>query len=318
MPSEDENAPQETKIERRVALRRGAAVLAGAAGLSAAAAAAASPASAAPGDPVVLGANNTGAGSLTTVASTSATGTLQVANTGVGAPLRVAVEPGPAGIPSSTSVMGDHHSTDNDQDGFAFSAFTHVTGTGDTDPALWGFVYTDVWAFQPIPVTPQRALDTRRADGRVRILDPAGNLDSAGRVLGGHSITLSLSDFAFGFGAVFGNITVTGPLATGFATVYPADPRPPTSSVGYSAGQTASNACFTGFTFTGDDITLRIFVGSTAHVIFDVSGFAVGSTGNINPVILPAAATSASARARQVKVSTAPAWYRQQQARRSR
>lgn len=304
-------------MERRVALRRGAAVLAGVAGLSAAAAATASSAGAAPGDPVVLGTNNTSAGALTSVASTSATGTLQVANTGAGAPLRVAVEPGPAGIPSDTSVMGDHHSTDNNQDGFAFSAFTHVTGTSDTDPAVWGFVYTDVWAFQPIAVTPQRALDTRRADGRIRILNPAGNLDSAGRLLGGHAITLSLGDFAFGFGAVFGNLTVTGPLATGFASVYPDEPRPATSSVNYNTGQTSSNATFTGFTFTGDDITVRIFAGSTTHVIFDVAGFAVGSTGNINPEILPAA-TSAAARARQIKLSAAPAWYRKQQAQRNR
>lgn len=317
MSSEDANTPQET-VERRVALRRGAAVLAGVAGLSAAAAAAASSADAAPGDPVVLGATNNGAGTLTTVASTSATGTLQVANTGLGAPLRVAVDPGPAGVPSATSVMGDYHSTDNDQDGFAFSAFTHTTGTSDADPAIWGFVYTDVWAFQPIPVTPQRAMDTRSAAGRARILNPVGNLDSAGRIIGGHAITLSLRDFAFGFGAVFGNITVTAPLATGFVTAYPADPRPGTSLVNYNAGQTVANACFTGFTFTGDDITIRIFAASTTHVIFDVVGFAVGSTGNINPAILPAVATSAANRARRVDPAKAPGWYRAQQARRTR
>jgi hypothetical protein len=315
MPRDDQNTPEET-VERRVALRRGAAVLAGVAGLSAAGAAAASSASAAPGDPLVLGQGNDSGATATTVTSASSSTTLQVANTGTGAPLRVAVLPGAAGFPSTTSVAGEHHSTDFNADGFAFPVFTHVSGTGDTDPPVVGFVYTDEWASQPIAVVPQRALDTRTAAGRVRVNNPAGNFDATGRLIGGHTITLSLADFAIGFGAVLGNITVTGTAGAGFVSVYPADPRPTPSSINFVAGQTLSNFSFTGWSFDGSDLTVRIFALVTTHVIFDITGLAVGSTAFINPEILPAAATSAASR--RIDLAKAPEWFRKQHAQRNR
>ena len=153
---------------------------------------------------MVQGADNDAAATTTSLASTAGGGTFALSNTGTGAPLRVAPSTTP---PPDTSTAGDHRSLD-DGTGFAVPTFTHVTGSGPTDPALWGFVFTDIWALQPIPVVPQRALDTRTAAGRSRVTDPAGKFDSAGRLIGGQTITLSLAQYVFGFGAVLGVVVV--------------------------------------------------------------------------------------------------------------
>jgi len=297
---------QEAAVERRTAIRRGAALLAGVTGLGVAAAAAAPAASAAPGDPVVQGASNDAAATTTTLTSSAGSGTLALSNTGAGAPLRVAAS---ATFPPDASTAGDLHSFDTGD--FVFPTFTHVTGTGPTDPADRGLVFSDSWAFQPIPVVPQRALDTRNAAGRARVLDPAGKFDSTGRLLAGRTITLSLNDYVAGFGGVLGNLTVTGPLAGGHLILYPADPRPSTSSINYVTGQTIANFSYTGLDFTGTDLVVRIFTVSTTHVIFDITGFAVGSIRFINQVILP----SAAAQAGGLAPAAAPKWFRDQEAR---
>jgi hypothetical protein len=300
---------QEPTVERRAAIRRGAALLAGVTGLGVAAAAAAPSASAAPGDPVLQGASNDAAATTTSLTSSAPNGTLALSNTGDGAPLRVAAS---TTFPPDASTEGDYRSFKN-INGFVLPTFTHVTGDS-TNPAAWGFVYSDIWAFQPIPVVPQRALDTRTAAGRIRVLDPVGKFDSAGRLIAGKAITLALSQYAFGFGAVLGNLTVTGPLAGGYLTLYPADPRPGVSSINYVTGQTIANFSFTGLHFNGADFTVRIFAVSTTHVIFDVTGFAVGSSDFINPAILPSIAAQTS----RINPATAPEWFRNQQARRAR
>src|SRR5437764_9506005 len=141
----DSHTPEEPIVERRAAIRRGAALLAGVAGLGVAAAATAPSASANPGDPVLQGADNDAAATTTSLASTAGGGTFALSNTGTGAPLRVAPSTTP---PPDTSTAGDHRSLD-DGTGFAVPTFTHVTGSGPTDPALWGFVFTDIWALQP-------------------------------------------------------------------------------------------------------------------------------------------------------------------------
>ena len=310
MPSGGQMEQHETSLERRDALRRGAAVLAGVAGLGVAAAAMAPTADAAAGGPLVMGASNDAEATTTGLTSTSGDGTLALSNTGTGAPLRVAASPS---LPADTSTAGDHRSFDTGA-GFVLPTFTHVTGTGPAAPAAWGFVFSDIWAFQPIPVRPQRALDTRSVAGRARVRDPAGKFDSTGRLIGGRAITLGLSDYVFGPGAVFGNLTITGPLAAGFAVVYPADPRPSVSSINFVTRQTIANFTFTGLTFTGTDDTVRIYSSATTHVIFDVTAFAVGSADFLNPAILSAAAAPAGA----IDLAAAPQWFRTQHARRDR
>jgi hypothetical protein len=297
-----EEISQEGTVDRR-SLLRGSAVVAGIAGLGAAGVAGASSANAAPGDPVLQGLANNADAALTGLTSSGTGGTLEVANTGAGAPLRVGDTPS---TPADTSQVGDYY-TSAPPGALPLPTFTHVTGT-PADPAVWGYLYTDIWATQPIPVVPQRALDTRSSAGRARVIDPAGKFDSAGRLLAGSTITLSLTDFVFAPGAVFGNITVTGSLAAGWVIVYPSDPRPSTSSINFVAGQTIANFSLTGMSA---GLSIRIFTQSTTYVIFDVTSFAVGSSDFINPAILP---TVAAAGATATLTAEPPEWFKHKQA----
>jgi hypothetical protein len=275
------------------------------AGLGVAGVAGASSATADPGQPVLQGLPNNASPALTGLTSSSPTGTFEVENTTTGAPLRLAETDG---FPADLSQVGDYY-TSAPAGSLPLPTFTHVTGTGPEDPALWGYLYTDIWATQPIPVVPQRALDTRSASGRARVTDPTGKFDSAGRLLAGRTITLGMTDFVFAPGAVFGNITVTGSLAGGFLTVYPSDPRPSTSSVNFVTGQTIANFSLTGMSAA---LSITIFTQSTTHVIFDVTAFAVGSSDFINPAILPTiAATGATA----TLTAEPPEWFRLKKAR---
>jgi hypothetical protein len=120
-----------------------------------------------------------------------------------------------------------------------------------------------------------------------------------------------LTDFVFGSGSVFGNVTVTGSLAAGFVVVYPSDPRPSTSSINYVPGQTIANFSLTGMSAA---LSIRIFTQSTTHVIFDVTAFAVGSTDFINPAILPTVAATGTTAA---LTAEPPEWFELKQARRA-
>jgi hypothetical protein len=301
-------------VERRTALRRGAAVLAGVAGLTAAATAAGSGADAAPGDPVLQGqANNAGPGS-TALTSTSAA-TLQVANSAAGAPLRLGVQT----IPSGNSAAGDVHAVNFGSGDVAFPYFTHISGSGAAAPALFSQLLTDATALSFVPITPFRQVDTRNAAGRAAIVNPGGNLDSSGRLIGGHTVTVDLSNLVFaGAGGVFANVTVTGTTAPGFVLVFPSEgERPNASTVNFSAGQTVSNASFTSFTFTGDLITVRLFALVTTHVIVDVTGFSVGNINSVAAAFL-APAVRSPADHPAIDRAKAPEWYRRQNPERAR
>jgi hypothetical protein len=129
------------------------------AGLGVAGVAGASSATADPGDPVLQGLPNNASPALTGLTSSSPTGTFEVANTTTGAPLRLAETDG---FPADLSQVGGYY-TSAPVGSLPLPTFTHVTATAPEDPALWGYLYTDIWATQPIPVLPQRALDTRSA-----------------------------------------------------------------------------------------------------------------------------------------------------------
>jgi hypothetical protein len=157
--SEKKFAEEETGLDRRGLLRRGGAVLTGVVGLGVAGVAGASSATADPGDPVLQGLPNNASPALTGLTSSSPTGTFEVANTTTGAPLRLAETDG---FPADLSQVGGYY-TSAPVGSLPLPTFTHVTATAPEDPALWGYLYTDIWATQPIPVLPQRALDTRSA-----------------------------------------------------------------------------------------------------------------------------------------------------------
>jgi hypothetical protein len=304
---EDQDATAEGTVERRVALRRGAAVLAGVAGLGVAAAAAAPGASAAPGDNLVLGEANVAGDVTTSVTSGSdTTATLSVANTGDGAPLNVALQT--QQLPAAASVVGDLASFDLDANGSGFASYTHVTGSEPDGPAS-GVVYTSWWSFQPVAIAPTRAVDTRLASGRTNIF-PLSALDASGRLRGGQTVTLNLNEFANSPGGVFANVTVTGPTGAGFITLFPGGTRPLTSNVTYTTNQTVSNFSFTAADFNPDTglMSLQIFTTTTTHVIFDITGLSVPDLTLINPAIAGGVAARQVA-ARTVDPAKRPAWY---------
>ena len=284
--------------DRRALLRTGGAVVAGMAGLAVAEGAMAGSASAAPGDPVLLGSANTAGVTATSVTSSAAAPTFAVANTGTAAPLRVTEQAFPATQPSLGS--GDVANYDGD---LYYSA-------GGVGGPFVGFVYTEWTASQVVSIIPQRVLDTRVPSGRTNILNPTGNLDSAGRLLGGHAIVIDLSGLQFAAAAAFCNLTVVTPLRGGFLTLWAGGTRPATSSVNFAANDVVGNFAVTGV--SGAD-SVSIFANNTTHVVLDITAFSVGNPNQqLNPDILPAAAASPSQRlAARARSGNLPSWAAQ-------
>jgi hypothetical protein len=250
------------------------------------------------GGNLVLGqANDSGTDptSLTSGASTGATFT--VANTGGHAPLELAQQSFGSFVPVAGGELAN-------LDGFLY--FTRDFG-GTIGP-VEGFVYTEFTANQVVTIKPQRILDTRTSAGRVHILNQAGNLDSVGRLIGGHTINIDLSSLEVAAASAFCNLTAVQPLAGGYMTLFPGGTRPATSSINFSQGAIIANFAVTGVSSTD---TVSIFSLATSHVLLDITAFNVGSPGQINSAILPTSASGATSRqlAARAKAGTLPDWY---------
>ena len=67
------------------------------------------------------------------------------------------------------------------------------------------------------------------------------------------------------------NVTVTGALGAGYATVYPCGATPPNASnLNFVAGQTIANAVITK---VGTGGNVCILASQATHVVVDVTGF---------------------------------------------
>ena len=153
----------------------------------------------------------------------------------------------------------------------------------------------------PYAVPPTRILDTRNSDGRQGIIgSTAGKLDSAGRLLAGKFIDLAVAETATDtIDAIFANLTVTGSLGGGYLIVYPPTaPRPTSSAINFTKGQTIANGGFFATGISGAYHAVRIYAAATTHILLDVTGF----TGPASPA---AAAAVAGAAAKQAKVGGA-------------
>ncbi len=118
-------------------------------------------------------------------------------------------------------------------------------------------------AFQPLE--PCRLLDTRSSGARIG--------DHAAVVVP----TVGRCDIPAGTTALALTVTVTQPLAAGFASVWPGDvARPTTSTVNYTAGETRANGAIIA---TGADGTLAVSSSASAHVVVDVTGAFVAAAG---------------------------------------
>lgn len=279
---------------RRALLRTGGAVVAGMAGLAVAQTALAGSASAAAGDPVLMGAANSAGATTTTLTGANAAGsTLALAHTAGLAPLRVVEQAAPSQLPAALG-SGDLVNYDGD---------LYYTAGGTNGP-FFGMVYTGWTANQLVPITPQRVLDTRNAPGRAKILNPSGNLDSSGRLLGGRSIEIDLSGLAQFSTAAYCNLTAVTPLAAGYMVLWPGGTRPGTSTVNFAAKAVIANFAVTGVSASD---TVSIFANVTTHVLLDVTSFATGFPGDVSaPGPTAAAASAAQRRAERVKNGTLP------------
>ena len=170
---------------------------------------------------------------------------------------------------------------------------TNVILTGLTDGTIYTFVVactvgsalgqdsapsnavTPVQGGNYHPLTPARILDTRSGIGGPTL--PMQNGEIRGVQITGQGLVPSS-----GVSAVVLNVTVTGPTAAGFLTVFPAGVAQPTASnLNFVAGQTVPNLVEVAIGNGGRVNIATQFASPSGHgdVIFDVAGW-VGVAGN--------------------------------------
>jgi len=128
------------------------------------------------------------------------------------------------------------------------------------------------------PMTPVRICDTRPGNPSMLNSAPANQCNgvaNAGSTIAAHG-TLNLN-VAGSFGipadatAVILNVTVVGPLAAGYATVFPTGTtQPVASNINYRPGQTVPNLVEVG---TGSAGGVSIYSSAQANVVVDVEGY---------------------------------------------
>ncbi len=288
--------------DRRALLRRGGlAALAGAAAIPLVG----TPAAAAAGDPLVIGTENSAAGTETGLTATVPDeATLRLRNT---AQTTETTDAGPItyGHPSLQLTPMDALDTDPrstevgdlaaTSDGLLM--FGAQAGTSGA-PAYAVPVFTGSFASYPEFIAPRRVLDTRYPtsttvnDARDNIVNPGTALDTSGRLKAGGTILLDLSTYVTGGAGILGYLTVVGPTANGFLTVYPEDvPKPNTSNVIYTKGQV-----FAGFVVSGlgGQDAVRIYSSVATHVLLEIVAFQVRDPFSLNTAILSGAAKAAA------------------------
>jgi hypothetical protein len=123
-----------------------------------------------------------------------------------------------------------------------------------------------------------RILDTRSASGRTNIVNPSGNLNSAGQLEAGKTIYINLDTQVYLAEAVFANVTVTDPAEAGFLTIWSGKgTRPVTSAIDYAKSQTLCNFVASGVEEYSTTVlnVVAIYTNTTTHVIMDLAGFTV-------------------------------------------
>jgi Zn-dependent metalloprotease len=125
------------------------------------------------------------------------------------------------------------------------------------------------------PLVPARLMETRVGDSATTI---DGSEQGIGVRTAGSIKTLQIGGrggVPAGATAVVLNVTVTGPGAPGYVTVYPCDAaRPTASNLNYTASQTIPNAVLTKLSATG---TVCLYTLSSTHLVVDVAGYYTSS-----------------------------------------
>ncbi|MBM0234626.1 hypothetical protein JNW91_24055 [Micromonospora sp. STR1_7] len=286
---------EDKTVNRRRLLRRAGTVAAGVAGSTVVGAAIAAPAQAAPGDPVVQGANNAAGATSTSLTSTAAGATLQLGNTNTttAGDGTVLARPALRLTPSGEVLHGDSLGGSIGMDTYGNIQVVSEFGGGK----YLEYVHTTGNSNQIVSIVPQRLVDTRSAGSRASILNASSTtLDSSGRLRDGQTIHIDLSEFSYFADALFGNLTVTTAVASGFVQIFPyGSPRPANfSTINYLPNQVISNSFMSGVGYD-DEYTdvISVYAARTTHIIIDVVAFVIG-VGAVNPGILPFSAGAAA------------------------
>jgi len=113
--------------------------------------------------------------------------------------------------------------------------------------------------------TPYRIMDTRGGYADYNKALPAGNV-------------YTLKSPSINAKAIVLNVTVVGPKAKGFLTVWPSGvPRPITSSLNFASGQTVSNQVMVK---VGDDGKIQFYSPAETHIIVDYAGYFIDQEDN--------------------------------------
>jgi hypothetical protein len=120
------------------------------------------------------------------------------------------------------------------------------------------------------PTAPERVADTR--SGALLAAADVASIEIAGH----GQVPATATGVAL-------NLTVTQPQAAGYLAAYPCGmPRPTTSSLNYTAGESRANAAYAALAATG---TVCIFTSASAHIVVDVSGWFGPSGAGFQPVV---------------------------------
>jgi hypothetical protein len=274
-PGQDD---EDRTATRRALLTRGGVVAAGVVGAGVAGAAIAGKANAAAGDPVLQGSvNNVGTNVAATEIDaandpTTPTPTMILTNTGGNtttgeASPTLRLTPAAANLfPAGATAGGDLMAT-NDGDLW----FTH-----NASPPIPAPVHTEANSNTFVPLaTPFRILDTRTTGGRAHVVDPSGKF-SGGKLLAGKTIHINLSSLVFFADAMTANLTVLGPTAGGYVTLWSGvGTRPNASSINFARGAALSNLTVSALAFNRTTFvsSIGIFTTATTAVVLDVIGF---------------------------------------------
>jgi hypothetical protein len=303
----DEQDGGRPSVGRRALLTRGGVVAAGVVGAGAVATAVAGPASAQVGDPVLMAtANDAGDGVPPTELTAENAGVatfivvnegIDTSNNGAGPNVRLELSSATGTGPATTTVGGDLTAT---QDGLLWFTHQFLTTTGDIVPAP---VLTEETGnvFAPLG-TPTRILDTRSATGRANIVNPSGNLDSAGRLLAGKTIYINLDTLVFYAEAVLANVTVVDPTSGGYLILWSGVGATPTVSQINFAKANPALANFVSVEVAEHSTTvanaIAIHAAGTTQVILDVFAFIMPGFEYARYSLTPAGTTAAQRAAR--------------------
>ncbi len=261
--------PGEAGLDRRQLLRRSA-LFAGVAAVGGTAGALAAPgtANAADGDNVVAGATTT---------STSQT-TLQI--TGGGTPtLSLKNDNGPSLFlqPLASDFPGqlDLGEVANTELGPLIGVDSELGQT--TTYVATGIDLADLPTPYALP-SPVRLLDTRTTAGRAKILRMSTSaLDSSGRLRAGAWIDVSVevATGEFQIDAAYTNLTVVGPAAGGYLSLYAPGNRPATSTLNFVARQVLANGTFVSTGIVLGHYAVRLYTSQLTHALIDLTGVTI-------------------------------------------